>query len=216
MQNLKCPLKSKVIEYSLFITLVLLQFTFNSCGKKYSPEQLTYISGIEKLRREKDNDMKNDPDSPFQRDKNVPFHKLNYFPVDPNYVFHSKIYLYGKQDTISIFGTKGEERKIVRFGYVTFSMNNTNYKLNVYKGKSSSGSIYYTIWFTDKTTGDETYGVGRYLDFDLSSDTNYIYTIDFNMAYNPYCAYTPMYSCAIPRKEDHIDAAIEAGEKKFH
>ena len=208
--------KYRVIEHSLFIFLFLLQFSFNSCGKKYSPEQLAYINGIEKLRKEKDNDMKNDPDSPFQRDKNVPFHNLNYFPVDPNYVFHSKLYLYKNQDTVSIFGTKGEERKIVRYGYVTFNLNNTSYKLNVYKGISSSGSIYYTIWFTDKTTNVETYGVGRYLDFDLSPDTNYIYTIDFNMAYNPYCAYTPMYSCAIPRKEDHIDAAIEAGEKKFH
>ncbi|MHB8336946.1 MAG: DUF1684 domain-containing protein [Ignavibacteriaceae bacterium] len=208
--------KFKTIEYFLFAVVLLLQLTLNSCGKKYSPEQLTYIKGIEKLRHEKDYSMKNDSDSPFQRDKNVPFHPLNYYPVDPAYVFHSKLYEYDKKDTVSVFGTKGEERKIIRYGYVTFNMNNINYKLNVYQGKAGSGEEYYTIWFTDKTTGDQTYGVGRYLDFDLSRDTNYIYTIDFNMAYNPYCAYTPMYSCAIPRKEDHVDAAIEAGEKKYH
>ncbi|MHB1685763.1 MAG: DUF1684 domain-containing protein [Ignavibacteriaceae bacterium] len=212
----KFKIKFMVIEYSFFAVLLLLQMTLNSCGKKYTPEQLTYIHGIEKLRQQKDDYMKNAPDSPFQRDKNVKFHPLNYYHIDPDYVFHSKLYEYDKKDTVSVFGTKGEERKIVRYGYVNFNMNNKAYKINIYQGKTGNGTEYYTIWFTDKTTGDETYGVGRYLDFDLSRDKNYIYTIDFNLAYNPYCAYTPMYSCAIPTKDDHIDVAIEAGEKKFH
>jgi uncharacterized protein (DUF1684 family) len=86
----------------------------------------------------------------------------------------------------------------------------------VYKSFSSKGETYYSIWFTDKTTNDETYGVGRYLDFELNDDENFIYTIDFNLAYNPYCAYNPDYTCAIPTKEDYVDLKIEAGEKKYH
>jgi len=50
----------------------------------------------------------------------------------------------------------------------------------------------------------------------LNPDKNFVYTIDFNLAYNPYCAYSPDYSCAVPSKEDHISLAIEAGEKSFH
>ncbi len=209
--------KVKTIKY---LYLILFIFTFglllNSCEKKYTEQQLFYINGVNKLRQEKNDYMKSDPDSPFQRDKNVSFHPLNYYDVNPDYVFYSKLYLYDKRDTVTVFGTKGEARQIVRFAYVKFNIDNKNIKLNVYQGKSGNSINYYTIWFTDKTSGDETYGVGRYLDFDLSRDPNYIYTIDFNMAYNPYCAYTPTYSCAIPRKEDHLDVAIEAGEKKFH
>ncbi|MGE5401501.1 MAG: DUF1684 domain-containing protein, partial [Ignavibacteriales bacterium] len=66
------------------------------------------------------------------------------------------------------------------------------------------------------TTNDETYGVGRYLDFEKNENPDYVYTIDFNLAYNPYCAYSPNYSCAIPTKDDYVDLAIRAGEKKFH
>ena len=76
--------------------------------------------------------------------------------------------------------------------------------------------MYYSIWFTDKTTGEVTYGVGRYIDFEIHPDKDFNYTVDFNLAYNPYCAYSPEYSCAIPTKEDYIDLAIEAGEKNFH
>jgi hypothetical protein len=78
------------------------------------------------------------------------------------------------------------------------------------------GEPYYSIWFTDKTTGKDTYGVGRYLDFELKDDPEFIYTIDFNRAYNPYCAYSSLFTCPIPRAEDYIDMEIEAGEKNFH
>ena len=78
------------------------------------------------------------------------------------------------------------------------------------------GSYHYSLWFTDLTTGKETYEVGRYLDFLKDEDPDYVYTLDFNLTYNPYCAYSPAYSCPIPRKEDHLDLAVTAGEKKWH
>ena len=130
--------------------------------------------------------------------------------------FKSKLNEYPQKDTITVYGTKGEARKAVKFGYVIFNFKNKQYRLNIYKGTSSDGEEYYSIWFTDKTTGGETYGVGRYIDFDINPDSNYVYTIDFNLAYNPYCAYSSKYSCAIPTKEDYIDLAVTAGEKKFH
>jgi uncharacterized protein (DUF1684 family) len=196
--------------------LIIGSLYFISCQKNFSPEEKKYIKEIEKQRQDKDDFMKNNPESPFNQDKNAVFHPLKYYEVDPGLVFKSKLFRYGVKDTIKIFGTKGEERKAVRFGYVKFNYKETAYKINVYEGTTKNGSIYYAIWFTDKTTGDETYGVGRYLDFDLNNDSGYVYTIDFNLAYSPYCSYSAKYSCAIPSKEDHIDLAIEAGEKKFH
>jgi uncharacterized protein (DUF1684 family) len=187
-----------------------------SCSKNYTHKQKLYIAGIEKDRKDKDLSFKNDPDSPFNHKSKVHFETLKYYDVDPSFVFQSKLYRYATQDTIKVFGTKGEERKAVRFGYVTFNYDKKDYKINVYKGSTRTGQEYYSIWFTDKTTGNETYGVGRYLDFDLNPDSGFFYTIDFNLAYNPYCSYSPEYSCAIPLKEDHIDLSIKAGEKRFH
>ena len=92
----------------------------------------------------------------------------------------------------------------------------TKFDLNVYETIYQDTLKYYSIWFTDKTTNNETYGVGRYINIDRDENPDHIYKIDFNMAYNPYCAYTSSYSCAIPTKEDHIAVAIKAGEKKFH
>ena len=88
--------------------------------------------------------------------------------------------------------------------------------MNVYQGQTKNGKKYYSIWFIDNTTGKETYGVGRYLDFELNPDTNFIYTIDLNLAYNPYCSYSAKYSCAVPTKNDYINLAVKAGEKNFH
>ncbi|MGA7721076.1 MAG: DUF1684 domain-containing protein [Ignavibacteriaceae bacterium] len=205
-----------LIKTLISFIVILSSIYLTSCQKNFNPEQKKYILDIMNQRKDKDDFMKNNPESPFNQDKNAVFHPLRYYGVDPSLVFKSRLYRYNIKDTIKIFGTKGDERKVVRFGYVKFVYKNNFYKLNVYEGTSKNGLIFYTIWFTDKTTGDETYGVGRYLDFDLNNDSNYVYNLDFNLAYSPYCSYSVKYSCAIPSKEDYIDLAIEAGEKKFH
>lgn len=198
------------------ILFLFLAFIVVSCGKNYSDADKAYIATVEKSRREKDEWMKNDASSPFNYDSTIQFSPLKYFPVDPEYVFRSRLTEYPEKDTVIIFGTKGEERKVVKFGYVVWNHNGKPITINVYKGVSRQGEDYFSIWFTDKTTGKETYNVGRYLDFEFNSDSNYVYTIDFNLAYSPYCSYSPKYSCAIPTKEDYLNVAIEAGEKSFH
>ncbi len=199
-----------------FVSSFILSIALFSCGRNYTPEEQAYIASVEKSRHEKDEYMKNDPSSPFNKDTSAHFALLKYFPVDPDFAFTSVLYENEQKDTIIILGTKGEERKVEKFGYVLWDYNSKQYKINVYRGTSRSGKEYYSIWFTDKTTGKETYGVGRYLDFELHPEKDFIYTIDVNLAYSPYCAYSAVYSCAIPSKEDHIDVAIEAGEKTFH
>jgi uncharacterized protein len=141
---------------------------------------------------------------------------LKYFDVDPAFVFKGRLTEFNPKDTVTIYGTKGEPRIAVRYGFIEINYQNQRIKINVYQGNTAAGEIYYSIWFTDKTTDKETYGVGRYIDFEKADDPDHIYTIDFNLAYNPYCAYSPNFSCAIPTKEDFIPISIEAGEKKFH
>ncbi len=204
------------MKLKLISSLILLAFFASACGKHYTEAEKEYIAKIEKQRAEKDEWMRTSPNSPFNHKHKVPFEPLKYYHVDPSWVYHSKLYEYPEKDSLVIYGTKGEARPTVRFGYVKFERDGKEYKLNVYKSRSRRGVWYYSIWFTDKTTGDETYGVGRYLDFEKSDDPEHVYEIDFNLAYNPYCAYSHDYSCAIPSKEDYLDLAVTAGEKKFH
>ena len=205
----------KIRSISL-ISVLFLVVVLSGCSKNYSPEQKEYIAKVEKERADKNDWMKNAPSSPFNQKSKIEFHDLKYFDVDPAFVFLSRLYEYNPKDTITIYGTKGEPRKTVRFGYVLINFENQQHKINVYQGSTASGEIYYSIWFTDKTTNNESYGVGRYIDFEKVDDPNHIYQIDFNEAYNPYCAYSPDFSCAVPTKEDFIPIEIRAGEKKFH
>ncbi len=179
-------------------------------------------------RAEVDSFFRYDAGSPFRRDTTIRYHGINWFPVDPRYCVESVLHRYQKPDTVSIMGTKGEERRELRYGYFEFPLPgghgpDTVVRINVYKFTPYDGQRYLlykdilSVWFTDLTTGKETYPVGRYLDMGAEDpDTTHRYVIDFNKAYNPYCAYSAMYSCAIPSREDHLNLALRVGEKKYH
>ena len=199
-----------------FLLIILIAITSAACNENIDPKLKEYIDEIKNYRAEYNEYMKTDPSSPFNFKGKVEFHNLNYFDVDPAFKFSSRLYEYESQDTVIIFGTKGEERKIVRHGYVIFNHEGEEIKINVYESAGRNDEKYHSIWFTDKTTNEESYGVGRYLNFTKNEDPDFIYEIDFNKAYNPYCAYSKDYSCAIPTKDDYLDIAIYAGEKKFH
>lgn len=201
-------IKLLIVGLTLFVILI-------GCNDR-TPEEIDYINQIEEDRRVTNEWMRDNPNSPFNYKEKVEFHDLNYFDVDPDFVFKSKIVVYDDKTFISVFGTKGEERSAIRFGYLSFTKDNEDYKINLYANVGQDSSVYYSIWFTDKTTNEESYGVGRYLAFELKSNKDHIYTLDFNKAFNPYCAYNADYSCAIPSREDYLDLAITAGEKKFH
>lgn len=214
-KKVRCKMERLILFFIASLILI-------SCSKKeIDPE---YLKEIKTFRETKDSIFRYDPDSPFNRDKSVQFTGLKYFEVNPEFVFRSKLYRYALPETVIVLGTKGEERTQIKYGYFQFKYKGKTYKLNVYKYPETSIKEgkeflqnYLAVWFRDLTTGDETYEVGRYLDVEEeSTDPEHIYVLDFNKAYNPYCAYTPIYSCAIPREEDFINLRIEAGEKKYH
>lgn len=180
------------------------------------PDGLKAAESVVAMRAEKDAYMREDPGSPFNYEKHpVAFTPLQYFEPSPAWMFRSKLTVLAEPEAVVIFDTKGRERNGHVLGYLTFSKENVEHRLRVYR-MAAGDDVYYALWFTDRTTGEETYEVGRYLDFDLVEDPDHVYTIDFNQAYNPYCAYSPAYGCAIPRQEDFIDLAITAGEKRWH
>lgn len=206
---LNCMIKK---YYSTLFVLVFLAILNTST----SGQTENYAKSIETHRSELNVFMRDSASSPFNFKGKIPFEPLKYFAVDTNFIFKSKLVPFGRKDTVQIYGTKGESRKVIKYGYVTITYAKKQYKINVYKGFSKDGNEYYSIWFTDKTTGTKTYYVGRYLDFELNNDKDFVYIIDFNLAYNPYCAYSSSYSCAIPPKIDFIPISITAGEKIYH
>jgi uncharacterized protein len=169
-----------------------------------------------------------DPGSPFRRDTSAVFTGIKWYPVDVRYRISARLHRYPSPDTIRIMGTKGEPRKQLRYGYFELVLPDENgppvtVHLNVYKFTPSDSLRYaryqkhLSMWFTDRTTGTETYHVGRYIELgEEQGDPDAPYVIDLNKAFNPYCAYSALYSCAIPSDEDRLPIALRVGEMKYH
>lgn len=106
-----------------------------------------------------------------------------------------------------------------KYGRLDFLIDGSEYILYVYQGKDlmldERYKDYLFVPFTDGTTGDESYGSGRYLEFFKQDILNNTVELDFNKAYNPYCAYSTGYKCPVPPKENRLPVAIRAGEKNF-
>lgn len=116
--------------------------------------------------------------------------------------------------------TSGRLKQVFRvYGTLSFTINDTLIKMNLYQSQGLMSSDEYKNYlflpFTDATTGIETYESGRYIDLLTSDIKNNQIFIDFNKAYNPYCAYVTGYNCPIPPKENHLIVAIRAGEKTY-
>jgi uncharacterized protein len=117
--------------------------------------------------------------------------------------------------------TSGAVKKTYRiYGTLYFAINNTPARLNIYQSQNlmaiNEYKDYLFIPFTDLSSGEETYEGGRYIDLRTGDIVNGKLVLDFNKAYNPYCAYVSgKYNCPIPPKENHLAVAIHAGEKKF-
>lgn len=223
----------RVLAAGVIIVAASLIF-LSSCSEKATlpalsvSDSLAIVADNLAHRAEVDSFFRYDQNSPFRRDTLITYHGINWFPVNPYYRGRSMLHRYDHPDTVDILGTKGEKRRELRYGYFEFVVPGeretpTVLGLNVYKFTPYDGERYLlfkdnlSVWFTDKTTGEETYGVGRYVEIgNEQPDPSFVYTIDLNKAFNPYCAYSNLYSCAIPRKEDHLDVMLRVGEKKYH
>lgn len=145
--------------------------------------------------------------------------KIKFFPVSNQYRITASFQPIESSPWFWM-NTSGKEKKQYRvYGVLSFQLHDTAVTLQVYQSRSLLGSEKYKdylfIPFTDKTSGIETYGGGRYIDLVLADIVNKIYTIDFNKAYNPYCAYSAGYNCPIPPQENDLPVAIKAGEMNF-
>ncbi len=152
-----------------------------------------------------------DPQSPGFRT----FKGIAYFPIDLSRRYEVQLHRYPKPEQTIILSTRGNERKAERVGWIEFMVDNTPCRLeatHLIEPGSTEGTV--DIFFRDITTGKESYPVGRYVD--LKKLDNGKYLLDFNMAYNPACAFSEYYNCPIPPKTNTLKVAIRAGEMDSH
>ncbi|MBN8725092.1 MAG: DUF1684 domain-containing protein [Acidobacteria bacterium] len=176
---------------------------------------LTLREQIEASRQEKDRILKLSPDSPILKEERTNFKGLNYFPVNLNYRLDAKFEVYKDKEQIKMLTSKGEKDVYIRYGALKFTLDGVECSLDTFKSLSTDvDPKRLFIPFRDTTSGKETYGAGRYLELD--ENTNGIYTVDFNLAYNPYCAYNIDFSCPLPPEQNTLKVAVRAGEKNYH
>jgi uncharacterized protein (DUF1684 family) len=170
---------------------------------------------IDKERKDKDEFMKSGEGSPFQKDT-IPFEGLKYFPANEKYNVKAKLEPI-EEKKVRLLGTSdGKEQKYLEYAYAIFDLDGVGNKLLILELMDAGplrGKLF--LAFADATSGLETYGAGRYLDVKKVPAATSI-ELDFNLAYNPYCAYTEKFSCPFPPKENVLKVAILAGEKNYH
>ncbi len=166
-------------------------------------------------RLEKDRDFKSGQDSPLPPEDRARFQGLAYFDVSPNLKFRVMLHRYPTPQSLRLGTNTGEIRSALRYGYFEFQVDGKPCRLQVYRieDTTSGGDPSLFVPFRDATSGKETYASGRYID--LKENTTGYYDLDFNRAYNPYCAYGKGFSCPIPPAENTLAIPIRAGEKKY-
>jgi len=136
---------------------------------------------------------------------------LRFFDIDPRYNVPAALRVSSDRPVFEMPTSTGTLRRMERVGVLEFRLDDQSLTLAAFvpEGTQRIDSLF--VPFADKTTGTETYSAGRYLD--LHPTVTGIYAIDFNRAYNPYCAYNDTYECPYPPPSNRLQIAIRAGEK---
>lgn len=206
-------LMRKLMDFSAVLFL-LACLGFSACSGR--PESAdAWASDLVKSRKERDLAFQSDQDSPIPEANRSRFAGLDYYPPNPDLRFRVKLHRYPRPEPIRMTTNKGDVRSGLRYGFFAISIRGVSVNLRVYRldDDATNGNASLFVPFLDATAGKETYSGGRYLDF--AENTSGMYDLDFNLAYNPYCAYGGDFSCPVPPEENRMPVAIHAGEKIY-
>jgi uncharacterized protein (DUF1684 family) len=191
----------------VWILLLILCLGFTTDDPKY-------VKKIEKHRKKEAKHFQKDDNSPFVRAK-IPFKPLPYYAPNSTYKVTATIQLTPDAPSFEMPTSTDRMAKYVKFGILSFELNGQKHELSVYQNLRLADMRKYKDYlflpFKDHTNGNGSYGGGRYLDMKIPKGNEV--EIDFNLSYNPYCAYGDIFSCPIPPEENHLDVEILAGVK---
>ena len=156
--------------------------------------------------------------SPLMEEDLSHFEALDFYPISEKFIVEATFIRTKKEKPFKMRTSTARTPMYKKYGELHFEIDGKQFKLNVYQNieliQKPGFNDYLFLPFSDKTNGKETYIGGRYLDMRMPKSKTVI--INFNKAYNPYCAYNYKYSCPIVPLENDLDIEIEAGVKKFH
>jgi uncharacterized protein (DUF1684 family) len=201
--------KNIIIVASVVVIVAIVLYSFQGGNDG------TYIEEITKEREDKDRFMRSNVESPFAKMKDQ-YTGLKYFPIDAKYKFIADLTPIENKKLVTLKTSDGKEERYQEYAYAEFDLDQYHNKLVILEMIDMGpvrGKLF--LAFGDATSANETYGAGRYIDVQKTPGSKTI-TLDFNKAYNPYCAYNETYSCPLPPVENLLNAPIKAGEKSYH
>ena len=166
------------------------------------------MATLAEFRQAKDQFFANDPNSPLTPEQQESFEGLSYFPENPDLRLEIEVTPFAEQEQVQMATSTGGTQTYTRYGRFAFEVDGQQAELTLYSSPHG-----FFLLFVDSLAGEETYGAGRYID--PEQQPNGKFYIDFNLAYNPYCAYNEMWTCPIPPAENRLSVPIRAGEKLF-
>ena len=178
-----------------------------------SEEIETWARALARFRHEKDAFFRTSESSPIPTEERERFPGLRYFDPAPTFRFEVALQRYTDPTSVMMATSKGTRQLFNRVGYFETKIDAIIIRVQAYQSAESDDSSIF-VPFRDGTSGKESYGAARYLDLGVEHDDNY--AVDFNYAYNPYCAYSEDYVCPLPPQENWLTVSIRAGEKKYH
>lgn len=202
--------KQVIVAFSVVAIAVVLYYSlFSGAG------QQEYVERINNERQERDDFMRNSKESPFASDPSA-FTGLKFFPPNPKYLITADLSMAENRKVVILPTSDEKEARYQEYAYASFELDGVKCRLTVLESIDmgpTRGTLF--LPFADQTSALDTYGAGRYLDVKKVPGAATI-TLDFNLAYNPYCAYSDAYSCPLPPRENMLNVIIAAGEKVYH
>ncbi|MDQ2658180.1 MAG: DUF1684 domain-containing protein [Bacteroidota bacterium] len=201
--------KNIIILVVAVVLIVTLFYSFQG-----SQDVTAFQKEIEKERQDKDRFMRTSDESPFENDPES-YTGLKYFSPDVKYRIIADLAPITQKKSVILTTNDGLEQRYIEYAYAEFKLDGVANRLLILEIADGPlrGKLF--LAFGDETSARETYGAGRYLDVPRTPGSNTI-TLDFNLAYNPYCAYNDSFSCPLPPRENILEVAIRAGEKNYH
>ena len=176
-----------------------------------SPED--YIEKIDTERERQFKYIRFNVESPLTEEQKRGLQSLTFYPIDPVYRVKAKLLSIEIKKIREVPLTDGSTERYLEHSFAEFELGGKTKKVLLMQSLNESDMRNFFLAFADATSGKETYGGGRYLN--VRQDGKNSITIDFNLAFNPYCAYNPDFACPLPPRENILDIAIPVGEKNY-
>jgi uncharacterized protein len=191
---------------------VLLAVLASACTSGPAPpDEGSHADRVAAERELKEQLFRDPSATPIPPGREAEFLPLSYYPVDESFTVPAALKLADERPVFEMPTSTGKLRRMERVGVLEFTLKGQPMSLGAFVEAGTARITRLFVPFADATTGNETYTAGRYLDIDPTSTG--LYEIDFNRAYNPYCAYNEAYDCPFPPPSNRLKIPVRAGER---